>query len=212
MKQIYFFIFVLLTLAGLSTEAAAQSSSLWQRRDPNVVNQFADVKARRPGDLLVIRINEKSNVQNKDQRLLQKQNESSSDASTTFNVAGDLGDGTGGLDFEQDSSASRNFNGNTQYKSERAFVDQFTVTVIDVNPNGNLLVSGTRHVALEGDQRTLILTGIVRASDVMPDNSISSLKVADLDIRYDTTGKEGAEEKFINQGWLGRKLNRIWPY
>lgn len=209
--------FILLIVASCSIAVAvdqthAQTSSLWQRRDPNLTNQFADVKARRPGDLLVIRINERSNVQNRDQRQLQKLNSSTSDASIDYGVSGVLGDATGGASFEQDSAATRNFQGNTQYRSERAFIDQFTVTVIDITPNGNLLVSGTRHVALEGDQRTLVLTGVVRASDVLPDNSIASAKVANLDIRYATTGEENAEQRFINQGWLGRKLNRIWPY
>lgn len=195
-----------------AVDGFAQTSSLWQRRDPRLTNMFADVKARRPGDLLVIRINERSDVENKDQRLMQKQNSSSSDASGNFNLAGDFGSTDGGLGFEQDSSAARNFQGNTQFKSEREFMDQFTVMVIDTTPNGNLLVSGTRHVELEGDRRTLVLTGTVRASDILPDNSIPSQKVANLDIRYASSGRDGAEQKFINQGWLGKRLNRIWPH
>ena len=201
-----------LALGGTSDKLSGQQPSLWQRRDPVFSNQFADIKAHRPGDLLVVRINERSDVQNKDQRLLQKQNSSASDGSASAGATGALGDVAGGLNFEQDSSAARNFNGNAQFKSERAFIDQFTVMVIDTTPSGSLLISGTRHVALEGDQRTLVLTGIVRATDVMPDNTIPSAKVANLDIRYETTGQEGAEEKFINQGWLGKKLNRLWPH
>ena len=212
MKSIFTFVIGALVMSCWTENLAAQSSSLWQRRDPNFSNQFADIKAHRPGDLLIVRINERSDVQNKDQRLMQKQNSSASDGSASAGATGALGDVTGGLNFEQDSSAARAFNGNAQFRSERAFIDQFTVMVIDTTPNGSLLISGTRHVALEGDQRTLVLTGIVRATDVMPDNTIPSAKVANLDIRYETTGQEGAEEKFINQGWLGKKLNRIWPH
>ncbi len=194
------------------TVANGQQSSLWHRRDPALTNQFADFKARRPGDLLVVMINQRSDVANKDQRLMQKQNSSASDASASFGASGDIGAGAGGLNFNQDSSAKRDFTGNTQFKSEREFIDEFTVTIIDTTPNGNLLINGTRHVALEGDERTLVLTGIVRASDILPGNSISSKKVANLDIRYQSDGKEGAEQKFINQGWLGKKLNRFWPH
>jgi flagellar L-ring protein precursor FlgH len=192
--------------------ANGQQTSLWHRRDPALTNQFADFKARRPGDLLVVLINQSSNVQNRDQRLLQKQNSSASGASASFGASGDIGAGAGGLNFDQDSSAARDFTGNTQFRSEREYLDEFTVAIVDTTPNGNLLINGTRHVALEGDMRTLVLTGIVRASDILPGNSISSKKVANLDIRYQSDGKEGAEQKFINQGWLGKKLNRFWPH
>ncbi|HMP79403.1 MAG TPA: flagellar basal body L-ring protein FlgH [Pirellulaceae bacterium] len=205
---------VLMWVAGMGTCAStfAQTSSLWSRRDPAFVNPYADVKARRPGDLLVIRINERSDVDNRDQRLMQKQSKSSSDASVSAGFNGFIGNSNGALNLDQETGASRNFNGNSQFRSERAFIDQFTVTVIDITPNGNLLVSGTRHVALEGDERTLVLTGVVRASDILPDNSISSARVADLDIRYESTGPQGAEQKFINQGWMGKVFNRVWPH
>jgi flagellar L-ring protein precursor FlgH len=212
----YFFIVagLVATLAAGQTVAgqtvAGQQTSLWQRRDPALANQFADVKASRPGDLLVVVINERSDVENRDQRLLQKQNSSSSEASFNYAANGDISNGSGGIGFDQDSAASRDFNGNTQYRSEREFLDRFTVTVVDTTPNGNLLVSGTRHVSLEGDQRTLVLTGIVRAVDVLANNSVPSQRVANLDIRY--ASDYGAEQKFINQGWLGKKLNRWWPY
>ncbi len=202
---------VALTIVNAAT-ASAQTSSLWQRRDPRLTNQFADVKARRPGDLLVVRINERSDVENIDQRTMQKQNSSSSDASANISGSGSVDLPSGGLNFDQDSSAARNFRGNTQFRSEREFIDQFTVMVVDITPNGNLLISGTRHVALEGDKRTLVLTGTVRAVDILPDNSIASQRVSNLDIRYASVEGEGAEQKFINQGWLGKKLNWAWPY
>lgn len=189
---------------------AGQQSSLWQRRDPALANQFADVKAHRPGDLLVVVINERSDVENRDQRLMQKANSSSSDASFNYNVTGDLGGGSGGIGYDQDSAAARDFQGNSQFRSEREFLDRFTVKIIDTTPNGNLLISGTRHVSLEGDQRTLVLTGIVRAVDVLANNSVSSQRVANLDIRY--ASDYGAEQHFINQGWLSKKFNKWWPF
>ncbi len=196
----------------LNDTTCVGQNSLWQRRDPALVNQFTDVKARRPGDLLIVQINELSAVQNRDQRLMQKQNSSSSEAGVSGGLSGFFGAKAGEMSFDQDSAASRNFNGNSQFRSERGFIDQFTVTVVDVNPNGNLLITGTRNVNVEGDLRRLVLTGIVRASDILPDNTISSQRVANLDIRYESTGESGAEQKFINQGWLGRKLNKVWPY
>ena len=203
---------ILLGMIFLANDASAQQSLLWLRRDPAMTNTFADVKARRAGDLLVVTIDERSAVANKDLRTLAKESSSSSDASGNFGTTGDFGTSAGGVSVGEETSAERDFKANTKYDSARRYEDQFTVTVIDTNPNGNLLISGTRHVGIEGDRRTLVLTGIVRASDILPDNSISSQKVANLDIRYATSRPIGAERAFINQGWLGKKLNRLWPY
>ena len=192
--------------------ASAQNPSLWQRRDDRMGNLYADVKARRPGDLLFVTINEQSDVDNSDQRLLNKSNSSSSEADGSYSVSGGLGSGVGGLGFDQDSAATRVFNGNTQFKSEREFIDHFTVEVIDALPNGNLLISGKRNVTLEGDSRVLVLSGVVRSTDVSPNNVIASSLISNLSIRYESHGQRGPEPKFINQGWLGKKFNRIWPH
>ncbi|HMO13176.1 MAG TPA: flagellar basal body L-ring protein FlgH [Pirellulaceae bacterium] len=203
--------FVMLCITVANSDAVAQNS-IWMKRDANLTNPYADVKARRPGDLLIVQINERSDVQNRDQRLMQKQNSSSSDASITGRISGVIGNGNGGFGFDQESDANRQFNGNSQYRSERGFIDQFTVSIVDITPNGNMLVRGKRNVQLEGEQKTLVLTGIVRAADISPNNTISSSRIADLDIRYDSNFERGAEHRFINQGWLGKQMNKIWPY
>lgn len=175
-------------------------------------NLYTDIKARQAGDLLFVNIDEQSAVKNKDQRTLTKTNSSSSDANGTIAAGGDFGSATGNLGFTQDSAANRNFAGNADYKSDRGFNDRFTVMVVDALPNGNLIISGERQVSLEGDGRKLVLTGVVRGYDVSRENTISSKMVSNLTIRYETVKDEGAEKRFINQGWLGRKLNRIWPH
>jgi len=108
-----------------------------------------------------------------------------------------------GLDSERD------FSGNSAFASERQFSDRITVAVMDVLPNGNLVIGGRRRVAVEGDNRILVISGLVRLVDVRPDNTIQSRYIDQLDISYE--GK-GVESRFVNQGWLGRVTNRIWPF
>lgn len=194
---------------ALSANASAQS--LWQQRSDRWESSIADVRALRPGDLLVITINESTDVQNRDQRQLNKESEAGMSTSSEFDLQGIIGTANGGWDADYDSSSNRGFKGNTQYLSERELLDRFTVTVVDVLPNGNLLVAGKRRISLEGDSRSLVLSGQVRSVDVRPDNTISSRAVAGLDIRYESQ-EGGAERAFINQGWLGKKFNRWWPF
>ncbi len=199
----------LATLPFCADLAIAQSPSLWQRRDQRRSNLIADVKARNPGDLLSITINEQSDVDNRDLRSMRKAASSGMEASGSYG----LGNGSqGSLTSEYESAADRAINGDTQYRSEREFLDQFTVMVVDTQPNGNLIVAGTRNVSLEGDARKLVLTGIVRRADVQPNNTVSSRLVYNLSLQYESVEGQGAEQKFINQGWLGKKLNKFWPF
>ena len=198
-------------LTLFATPVTAQNPSLWQRRDVRTSNLFADVTAKRPGDLLFVTIQEQSDVQNRDNRLMRKQNDSSSNASGTYGIGGGLGSANGNLSLDHETAANRAFTGNAQYISEREFIDQFTVMVVDTLPNGNLLVSGTRNVSLEGDNRVLILSGVVRSVDVDRTNSISSKLVANLTIGY-AADSRSPEGKFVNQGWFAKRMNRIWPH
>lgn len=193
-------------LFGLTDDASAQ---LWEKRLPNHRSSIIDNRARNPGDTLVIEINESSDVQNKDRRLLNKQGRSAASAAGQFSLAGLLGLGTAGLDADQQTDATRQFNGNTELKSERGFIDRFSVNVIDVLPNGNMLVTGKRTVTLEGDTRTLFVSGVVRQVDVTGQNSVPSQLVSQLEISLDS---EGTETKFINQNWMSRTANRFFPF
>ncbi|MDE0934639.1 MAG: flagellar basal body L-ring protein FlgH [Mariniblastus sp.] len=192
--------------------AVGQTPSFFERRVQGSGNLITDVKARQPGDLLFVLINEQSDIENKDNRQLRKTNSANTSNSGSYAMGGGIGSGGGNLTASSDATANRDFQGDTKFKSEREFKDRFTVTVVDRLQNGNLLIRGKRKVSLEGDGRVLILTGIVRAVDVNATNEISSKQIGELDIRYETSVNEGAEKHFFNQGWLGRKLNRWWPY
>ncbi|MDG2182893.1 MAG: flagellar basal body L-ring protein FlgH [Mariniblastus sp.] len=206
-------LFAMAVLGGSLDSAVAQTPSFFERGvRGGGVNLFGDVKARQPGDLLTVIIEEKSKIENKDNRLLRKSNSANTTNSGDYTLSGGIGTGVGSLTANANATADRDFQGDTRYKSERDFSDRFTVSVVDRLQNGNLLIRGKRMVSMEGDGRELILTGIVRSVDISVRNQISSKDIADLEIRYATDPKEGVEKHFFNQGWLGRKFNRWWPY
>lgn len=201
---------VMLTL-GVDT-IQAQQASLFQRRDPYMMRGITPIKAMNTGDLLTVIINERTDVENIAQRTMNKQSSSDSSGSAGLAASGDIGTANLRANFDQDSSASRNSSGNTQFLMERAFTDRIAVRVVDVQPNGNLVIQGSRRVGQEGDQRTLVFSGVVRHYDIANNNTIPSNAIADLRMDYVPDTKTGAEDKFLNQGWLGKKLNRLWPY
>lgn len=200
---------VALTFGACALAQDALGQDLWERRSPTQGFLFYDTQARNVGDLLTIVVLEDSNIQNSDNRGLKKQTGLKS--AFTFAGAADGGFAT------QDSSASasealtsdRSMSGSASFRSQRAFTDQMTVTVTDLLPNGNMIVRGTREIMIQGDQRILIVSGVVRAYDVSPDNTVNSRLVSDLKMAYEGAGPEGA---FTRQGWLGRVGNNVWPF
>lgn len=203
----------LLTLAlGLPCLVAVQptqAQSLFERRSPLQIDQHRSITATRKGDLLTVLINEATDVESVDNRSLDKSGSSSVGGDLSYGLGGGLGGAEGTGTLSQSSSSARNFSGDSEFRSERQFTDRFTVQVIDVLPNGNLVVAGKRNMAVHGDTRKLTLTGVVRTFDLLPGNTVPSNLVANLNISLE--GK-GPEQKFVKQGWFSRKINKLWPF
>ncbi|CAO5678696.1 MAG: Flagellar L-ring protein [Holosporales bacterium] len=88
---------------------------------------------------------------------------------------------------------------------------QFNVagTVLQILPNGNMVVKGRTEIKLLNDIREIELTGIVRRSDIASDNSITSDKVAELRIVY--TGR-GDIADVANKPWGHKVVDNIMPF
>lgn len=194
-------------LAASGTEAEAQS--IYDNGRTRYNNLFRDLRSYRTGDLLVVTIDQSTDVQNRDSRNLNKDSNSANSLGLDFGLGGILGSDEGSLKAEENASSKRGFNGGSQLRSERGFIDRFTVTIVERLPNDNLLIAGRRKVTIDGDTRTLILTGVVRSIDVAANNTISSRLVSQLELSYEN---EGVESKFLNQGWMGKKANKWWPF
>lgn len=201
-----------LPLAACFVAALTQTAfgdSLWRRRHPQEAYVLQDSRARRPGDLLTIIINESTEVDNSENKAMNK----SSDARGVLDLAGSSagGFGVGSADYNLDlgGNSSRAFSGRATYRNSREFADRITVTVVDVAPNGNLTVQGHRTTKISGEQRMLTISGTVRPVDIGPDNTINSRYIANMHTEYED---RGAERKFTRQGWMGRAINKWWPF
>ena len=205
--------FVLMVLMLLPA-TCLQAGSIWAKRDKNMKDLYADDVARQIGDILTISITENSKVDNKAKRDLKNE----TDRSTTFGGGPNFTpQGTfdrllperllPGLDMS--AKSSNELKSKADYKDERKFVDQVSVVVVDILPNHNLVVMGTRSRNIAGDIQTIEVSGIVRPSDIAFDNTVKSEQVADFRI---VTKNSGISAPYTKPGWLGRILNIVWPF
>jgi flagellar L-ring protein precursor FlgH len=182
------------------------AGSIWAKRDSNMKTLYADDVARNIGDVLTIRIVEDSKVDNKAKRELQKDTERSSDFDGELNIDHILPSIPG---FTMSAESTNGLSSKADYKDERSFEDSVSVVVIDILPNGNLVVIGTRDRDIGGDVQTIEVSGIVRPSDITFDNTIKSEQVANFRIVSQNTG---ISAPYTKPGWLGRIMDVLWPW
>jgi flagellar L-ring protein precursor FlgH len=96
------------------------------------------------------------------------------------------------------------FTGNGAATQSNKLDGYITVTVARRFSNGNLLVRGQKLVTINSGREYVRLQGIVRPSDIAPDNSVVSWKVADAYIAY---GGQGTVANASKPGWLFRFFN-----
>ena len=180
-----------------------EASSIWAKRSKSAKTLYTDDVARHIGDVLTINIAESSVVDNKAKRDLSKDTQ----RSTTFN--GDIGNFADIGEYGMEASSGNSLSSKADYKDEKSFIDSVTVVVVDILPNGNLIVMGNRERNIAGDIQTIEISGIVRPNDIAYNNTVKSEQVADFRL---TTASKGISAPFNKPGWLGAILDLIWPF
>lgn len=183
--------------------AASPAQSIWNADRP-MPALASDLVARGLGDLLTILVVEQQTVKNKEATELKKSSDLNAQL-TNFDV---LPEAFNTLPAASGSSG-RNFKGDAKYDKEGSFSTTLTVAVIDVQPNGNLVVEGRRTIVIDGEKKTMRITGVVRRYDVSSANTVRSTQVANASIAYEG---EGVLTKSTNRGWLGELLDFVWPF
>ena len=190
----------------LGVAPTLQAASIWARRDSNMKTLYADDVARNIGDVLTIKIQEDSKVDNKAKRDLQKETDRSSAFNGELNIDHILPSIPG---FTMSAATANELKSKADFKDERSFEDSVSVVVIDILPNGNLVVIGTRDRNIAGDIQTIEVSGIVRTSDIAFDNTVKSEQVANFRI---VSVSGGVSAPYTQPGWLGRLFDVVWPW
>ena len=189
--------------------------SLWEERRSAF---YMDTKARNINDILTVKIEEISTASQ--QNSTKTERESSILASITKFLGSPLDfgfenlwgkDSTGADDpFEPEitSSAKSSHSGSGKISGSGKLTARVTTKVIEVMPNGNLIVEGRKEVTIDKEKRFIILSGIVRPEDIEFDNTVSSSKVADARIEYTGTGVISDKQR---PGVFQRVFDWIYP-
>src|SRR6266851_3485793 len=167
--------------------ASYNANSLWRNGSRAF---FKDQRAARIGDILTVTVNitDKANIANETQRSRTNKEDS---GITDFVGAKTLGVQAQkilpGRILQADSTASSDGKGSVN--RQEALQTNVAAVVMQVLPNGNLVVEGKQEIRVNFEIRELIVAGIVRPEDIQSDNTIDSSKIAQARIAYGGRGQ-----------------------
>ncbi|MEW6302728.1 MAG: flagellar basal body L-ring protein FlgH [Verrucomicrobiota bacterium] len=197
-----------LALLSLALAAPASAQSLWKEETSKPM--VADKKARAVGDIVTILIQE-NNTTSKEQGT-QTAKSSSVDASIASFLYGPAASGLltkGGQYPALKYSSTTDFDGGGKISNAEKITARISVRVIDVLPNGNLLLEGMRQISFSGETQEAILRGVVRSEDVAANNTVFSYQVADATIKFISKGTLTDSQK---KGWFNRFWDKVSPF
>lgn len=186
------------------------SNSLWNDR----AGLFENVQARRVNDLVTIKVSE--TISGSGTADTASSRASSLDVGVdsvfglplNFNKTNMWGNANTFIPAAKGSAKSE-FAGDGSTKRAGTLTGTITAKVVEVLPNGNLVLQARKEITINNEKQILVLRGMIRPEDIALDNTIASSKVADAEVYF--VG-DGIIQDKQRPGWLVRLLDNVWPF
>lgn len=166
---------------------------------------FEDARARAIGDVLTILISEKTSADKNNLGSSNRKSSVDSKAGQLSVLPASAGNqlltfqGSGASKYESKDTGGASYN----------FVSTMTVTVTEVMPNGNLVVSGEKQIGLDQGTEFVRFSGVVTPTSIGPGNTVPSAQVADARIEYRTNSQV---DKAQMAGMMNRLFLSVFPF
>lgn len=108
------------------------------------------------------------------------------------------------------TSGQQQLQGEGTTSRDTSLTTTLTAQVIAVLPNGNMIVEGRKAIAVNSEQQVITLRGMVRPEDLTPSNSVSSDRVAMLEVKVN--GKGVVADAVKRPFFLYRLLLGLLPF
>jgi flagellar L-ring protein precursor FlgH len=165
---------------------------------------FEDARARLPGDTVTVRIEERISASQKSSASIDRTADVSGGVSAFPLLKAPLLD-----KLRVGADSGNTFKGNGGTESANKFEGAITATVVEVLPNGHLVVVGEKQIGVNQNVDVLRFSGTVDPRQIQPGNVVPSTQVANA--RIESRGR-GAQGEALAIGWLGRFFLNLSPF
>lgn len=180
--------------------------SIWQESTVSLVDDF---KARRKGDIVTVIVSEEASASK------QASTGTKREAGITASIPNFMGIETTALADKLNlnalikASTKSEFDGSGNTSRKDFLNATISARVMDVLPNGDLMIEGRRSIKVNNEEQIIILAGTVRPKDINHENMVSSTNIADARITYSGDGILSDRQQ---PGWLFTFIDKIWPF
>jgi len=198
--------------------------SLWRANNSRTF-LYADSKARNINDIVTIKIVEQADASRNATTKLTRKGGMKSALSKFFGSPLDFGMenlwgkktgvSTAAERVDQpfspdlDTTTQNSFDGAGSTVRQDSLVATISARVVDVFPNGNMMIEGQREVTINEEKQYIYLSGVIRPEDVSPENVVSSTAIADAKISI--SGKGVITDK-QSPGFGHKVFDKVWPF
>jgi flagellar L-ring protein precursor FlgH len=165
---------------------------------------YSDLKASKVGDIIYVQVIESINA------VESVANQISRSASFKESVASLFGISAGTLDrLSAQGSGQFGTTGTGKVQQTGLLTTKLAGRVVKVYPNGTMLIEAKKAFYMNNAQREVLLRGIIRPQDIDSSNTITTDKIANLEVYIDGKGflADGG-----SPGWLARILAKVLPF
>jgi len=191
-------------LAGAAATRRPPSGSLFQQTSYRPA--FEDSRARLLGDIVTIQIVESLAASQVTASTVNR-NTSSDNTLTAAPLSSLIGVDL--MNLNMASKTNNDFSGKGGTTAANTFTGSISATVIEVLPNGNLVVAGEKQIGVNQNVDVMRFSGTVDPRLLQPNNIISSTQVAN--VRVESRGR-GAQGEAQTVGWLSRFFLSFNPF
>ncbi|RDU65104.1 flagellar basal body L-ring protein FlgH [Helicobacter sp. MIT 14-3879] len=177
---------------------------------------FADRRAMRVNDILLVKVNESSSASFSTQKTYNGTQEGTLNApalnynGTNQDIAQNVEQFQNGTAFNLNlANSDTAFNGGGSQNRNENVEFELSARVIKVLNNGNYYIEGTRQIMVDGEKKMILLSGVIRPYDITSDNTIESKFISELKLNYTS---EGDISNKRHKKWGSAELEQAWPY
>lgn len=193
----------------LMVSGVCSGRSLWMSHGTNERGMFADRVASSVGDILTIELDETTKQENALNTSTSKSASIVGKVTSWLFPNSSFGNHGGDFPSTNISLDGDTYAGGGSVKNSSTLQATGSAVVIDVLPNGNLVIEGKREVFFSGEKQFMVLRGLVRPDDVTTNNTVNAKFIADAQVHIVNEGAISASQK---KGWLLRFKDFVNPF
>jgi len=167
---------------------------------------FGKSRSFQVGDVITVLLNESSQATRTQNGSITRESKNDMVPTGLANWGKGLGGFMNGIKMDGSSMSNK---GTGAADQQATLTGSVAVSVVEVMPNGNLVLRGEKQLALTEGSEIIQVAGIIRPDDVAPNNTVQSRRLANAQIAYRGSGDLANATK---AGWGTSTLLKIWPF